>query len=142
MSHTLWQSKEQKPQKMSKKRAPKKAPKKGESTAGGATESDATELFDRAQEEWETKAKTDQKTAHDNAPRNLIDVAMFHKTKNNGLFCDVIQEMSNVRHAKLGGIDGNSIIENNPVNQRSIIDFNQRSSSSSLRSATSRRLCW
>jgi hypothetical protein len=71
MSHTLGQPKEQKSQKMSKNMSKKKkAPKKGESTAGGATESDATELFDRAQEEWETKANTDQKTAHDNAPRS------------------------------------------------------------------------
>ena len=127
MSHTLGQSKEQKSQKMSKKMSKKKkAPKKGESTAGGATESDATELFDRAQEEWETKAKTDQQTAHDNAPRSLTDVAMFHTTKNNGSFSDVIQEMNNVWHDKCGGSDKNSIIQNNVVNQQSIIDFNQR----------------
>ena len=111
---------------MSKKKAPKKAPKKDESTAGGATESDATRLFDRAQEEWETKAKKLQKTAHDNAPRNLPNVTMFHTTKNNGSFPDVIQEMNNVWRDKLNGSDKNSIIENNVVNQRSIIDFNQR----------------
>jgi hypothetical protein len=127
MSHTLGQPKEQKSQKMSKNMSKKKkAPKKGESTAGGATESDATELFDRAQEEWETKANTDQQTAHDNAPRSLTDVAMFHTTKNNGSFSDVIQEMNNVWHGKCGGSDENSIIQNNVVNQQSIIDFNQR----------------
>ena len=112
-------------------RAPKKVKldSGGKGAQGGKSakvlKAEAKAAFEKAQSDWDEKAKGEQKEAlGQSGTLSVSDMVL--KTKNNGMLHDVFDQMNATWREKLGGGDGMAIIENTPEHVRSVADFNQR----------------